>query len=298
MLLSHGDMERSSINTKWCLVAAMVLFLALGLGACSKQQVIVPKVTPEPTQLRLVGKFIWFDLFTKDLQSAIRFYEALLGWSFEDAASGNQRVKTIMYEGTPIGNAIQIRHEKGKEKESRWLSFMSVADVDRTAKLVEQNGGSIYMPPKDLPDRGRVAVVQDPEGALFAILTASEGDPPDRRYFPNRWIESELWTRHVDGALRFYKLIAGYKQEVKEMGGGSTYLLLTNNLARAGIVKIPWEGVKPNWIPYIGVKDIEAIVKKAENIGGKVLVALDANRKDDVAIIADPSGAVFAVQQL
>ena len=63
-------------------------------------------------------------------------------------------------------------------------------------------------------------------------------------------------------------------------------------------MKIPWDDVKPNWLPYIAVKDVMAIVAKAEELGGKVLVEPDkAIREGRAAIIADPSGAVFAVQQ-
>jgi len=63
-------------------------------------------------------------------------------------------------------------------------------------------------------------------------------------------------------------------------------------------VKIPWDDVKPNWLPYIAVEDVMAIVAKAEELGGKILVEPDKTiREGRVAIIADPSGAVFAVQQ-
>jgi predicted enzyme related to lactoylglutathione lyase len=67
---------------------------------------------------------------------------------------------------------------------------------------------------------------------------------------------------------------------------------------RGGVAKIEWKGVKPNWVPYVGVKDIDAVVLKAKKLGGKVLIGLDPDREDDVAILADPSGAVFGVQQL
>ena len=77
------------------------------------------------------------------------------------------------------------------------------------------------------------------------------------------------------------------------------HFLIKNGKTRGGIVKIPWDDIKPNWLPYIAVEDVMAIVAKAETLGGKVLVEPDKMvREGLLAIIADPSGAVFAVQQI
>ncbi len=277
----------------------LILFLGLVMPACSKEQIIVPKVTPEPTQLHLVGKFVWYDLFTNDLQSTSRFYEELFGWSFSDTASKEKLVKTIALNGVPIANAIHIDSVKGKMNESRWLSYMSVEDVDRALTVSKKNNGTIYMQPKDLPNRGRVAMVKDPEGAIFAIVTTSDGDPPDQGLIQNHWMGSELWSTNPDAELTFYHLLVGYEQRLVNVGAGRKYrFLIKNGQTRAGIVKIPWDDVKPNWLPYVAVEDVMAIVAKAKESGGKVLVEPDkAIREGRVAIISDPSGAVFAVQQ-
>jgi len=277
----------------------LILFLGLIMHACSKEQIIVPKVTPEPTHLRLVGKFVWYDLFTNDLQSTSRFYEELFGWSFSDTTSKERLVKTIDRDGVPIANAILIDSEKGHVNECLWLSYMSVEDVDRALMVANKNNGTIYMQPKDLPNRGRIAIVKDPEGALFAIVTTSDGDPPDQDLIQNHWMGSELWSTNPDVALTFYHLMVGYEQRLVDVGAGPKYrFLLKNGQTRGAIVKIPWDDVKPNWLPYIAVEDVMAIVAKAEELGGKVLVEPDkAIREGRVAIIADPSGAVFAVQQ-
>lgn len=287
-------------KTKLWLSFLIVFFMVIGANACSKQQIIVPKLTPEPTNLRFVGKFVWFDLFTHDLQSVSHFYEELFGWSFYDVESGDKSVKTILRDGIPIGNAIQINPQKINVNESRWLSYMSVEDVDRTSMLVKKNNGSIYIRPKELPYRGRVAVAKDPEGALFAIVTASDGDPPDQGFIENFWMGSELWTTDMGSALKFYRLLVDYEHQLVDVGTESKYhLLVKDEQPRAGIVQIPWDDVKPNWVPYIAVNDVMAIADKSEQLGGKLLVEPDKNlREGFVAIISDPSGAVFAIQQL
>ena len=299
MMHHHGKTNRFLPHSRWVLLVLTAWCLAFGMPGCAGKPVILPEVSNEPTRVRHVGKFIWFDLFTRDLPGACDFYGRLFGWSFEDTAPGNSNLKTIRNDGIPIGNAARIKNHADKMTESRWISFMSVADVDQTVEWITKNGGVVHIPPKDMPHRGRMALLRDPEGAPFAVLTASKGDPPDHPFVPNCWIGSELWTRDVAGALKFYGQLAGYQPEFRKAGRSSSYLLLCKgDQPRGGVAKIQWKDVLPNWVPYVGVKDIEAIVEKAEKLGGKVLVGLDPDREDDVAILADPSGAVFGVQQL
>jgi predicted enzyme related to lactoylglutathione lyase len=250
--------------------------------------------------LRLVGKFVWFDLFTHDLQAARHFYEELFGWSFYPVESGRKSVNTIIREGIPIANATQIDRKKNKVRKSRWLSYLSVEDVDRSTKLVEQYNGTIYMRPKELPNRGRVAVVKDPQGAVFAMVTVLGGDPPDQEMMENFWMGSELWTSHMDSALNFYQVLVGYEQKMVDVGTESKYcLMVKDGQPRAGMVKIPWDDVKPNWVPYIAVEDVMAIADKVKQLGGILLIEPDKKvREGRVAIISDPNGAVFGVQQL
>jgi predicted enzyme related to lactoylglutathione lyase len=298
MVITHTKTRAFFFKVKASLFV-LILFLGLVMPACSKEQIIVPRVTPRPTQLHLVGKFVWYDLFTNDLQSASRFYEGLFGWSFSDTASKEKVIKTIDRDGIPIANVILIDSEKGNVNKCLWLSYMSVENVDRALMVAKKNDGTIYMQPRDLPNRGRVAIVKDPEGALFAIVTTSGGDPPDQGLIRNHWMGSELWTTNVDASLKYYHLLAGYEQRLVDVGTGPKYrFLVKNGQTRAGIMKIPWDDVKPNWLPYIAVEDVMAVVVKAEELGGRVLIAPDkAIREGLVAIIADPSGAVFAVQQ-
>jgi len=288
------------LKSKYLHLMVILIILGLLMHACSKGQIIVPKVTPEPTHLRLVGKFVWYDLFTNDLKSTSRFYEELFGWSFSDIASKEKQVKTIARNGVPIANAIYLDPQNRKTNESQWLSYISVEDVDHALMVTKKNNGTIYKQPKDLPNRGRVAIVKDPEGTLFAILTTSDGDPPDQGFIKNHWMGSELWSTNPDASLTFYRLLVGYEQRLVDVGAGLKYrFLVKNGQTRGGIVKIPWDDVKPNWLPYIAVEDVMAIVAKAEKLGGKVLVEPDKTiRAGLLAIIADPSGAVFAVQQI
>jgi len=276
-----------------------MLCLAM-VTACTGRQAIVPAITPNPTGIYHVGKFVWFDLLTNDMPGTKRFYEELFNWEFEGGPSDDSFYATIIKNGTPIASVIYLKRADEKVSESRWLSYLSVPDVDRAVDHVRQGGGVVLKKPRDFPDRGRIAVVRDPQGAILALLRAKGGDPLDSDLAIGKWMWNELWTTDVDAAITFYKTLAGFKQETIDTSPGETYRQLKlADRARAGVVPIPWEDVKPNWLPYVAVSDISATVERAKALGGKVLIEPGETIRDDsVAVITDPFGAALAIQIL
>ena len=278
----------------------LFLFIAAAVSGCAKKEIIVPGLTPEPTLEYHTGKFVWYDLFTHDLQTTSAFYQELFGWTFTDTVPPNTLVKTINRDGVPIANAVEIDPLKKDANESAWLGYVSVPDVDKAAELVKLNNGSIYKEPGDLPERGRIAIAIDGQGAIFGLVNSPSGDPPDPVKRQNRFIGSELWTIDLDKAITFYTALAGYELNVVEVGAGIKYHFLTrDSVPRAGVARITWDEDKPNWIPYIAVQDVEQTIAQAEKMGGSVLInASEEMRDNPLAIIADPSGAVFGIQQI
>jgi hypothetical protein len=104
----------------------------------------------------------------------------------------------------------------------------------------------------------------------------------------------------VDSAVDFYHLLVGYEKELVDVGTESKYcLLVKDGQLRAGMVNIPRDDIKPNWVPYIAVEDVMTVAQKAKRLGGILLIEPDKKvREGMLAIISDPTGAVFAVQQL
>ena len=277
-----------------------LMFCLVMVIACAGPQAIVPAITPSPTGTYHVGKFVWFDLLTNDVPGTKRFYGELFNWEFEGEPSDDSFYATIIKNGTPIASVIYLKRADEKVSESRWLSYLSVPDVDRAVDHVRQGGGVVLKKPRDFPDRGRIAVVRDPQGAMLALLRAKDGDPPDSDLAVGKWMWNELWTTDVTAAITFYKTLAGFKQETIDTSPGETYRQLKlADRARAGVVPIPWEDVKPNWLPYVAVSDISATVERAKALGGKVLIEPGETIRDDsVAVIADPFGAALAIQIL
>jgi predicted enzyme related to lactoylglutathione lyase len=180
-----------------------VLALA-ALTACSSKLPVVPPVSPTATGTHHVGKFVWYDLITHDVDAAERFYGALLGWEFHDA-DGDRRYITILHQGRAIGGMAQVKREAEEANVTQWVSWLSVADVDDATAAAAAAGATVLREPRDIPERGRFALVSDPQGAIVALLRSGTGDPPDADdVAANEWLWTELWTHDVADAFAFY----------------------------------------------------------------------------------------------
>lgn len=276
----------------------MILILCISFAGCTWNA--VPPLNQGEMQPYLPGKFVWYDLFTNDLSATIVFYKDLFGWEFADSNWMNSKIKVIRLDGIAIANAIEVKSPRDDKSHSRWLGYISVDDVNSTVDVIKELGGKIHKAPKEVPNRGQIAACFDPQGAFFAVVHSSTGDPQDKPPVKHMLIGSELWTNNIDAALDFYTAVFGYSEMTAIIKDGSTYRFLeANDKPRAGIVKIMWKDVQPNWVPYIVVENVPEIIKKAEALGGQLLLGLrEVLSEESAAILADPTGGIFGVQQI
>lgn len=118
------------------------------------------------------GSLTWNELGTRDLPAARSFYAAVFGW---DAAGDDGRYVEWKVAGRSVGGMMDITETLPAQVPAHWLVYFAVADVDSSAEQVKQLGGTVRMPPFDVAGVGRMAVVSDPHGAVFAIITMSAG---------------------------------------------------------------------------------------------------------------------------
>ena len=274
-----------------------LLFVSVYFAACTSTQLVVPPVTTTPTNEHMTGKFVWYDLLTNDVLAVRTFYGGLFGWEFEGEKRVDAEYTVIKKDGIPIGGIV-YKDEKDVEH-SQWLSYLSVADVDRAVEMIRGKNGIVYREPFELPDRGRVAVVADPQGAPVVLIKSQSGDPADRGPITNNWLWTELFASDVDAAADFYSRLVDYTVEEFDTGLKIPYYVFKKNETnRGGMLELPWEGVKPNWLPYVLVDDPGKIADKVKSLGGQVLIAPNEDiRQGSVALIQDPAGAVFAIQK-
>jgi predicted enzyme related to lactoylglutathione lyase len=243
------------------------------------------------------GRFVWRDLMTLDVNAAQRFYGGLLGWRFENTRRGDRPYVLARLQNTPVAGIVDVSSINGAD--AQWLSFMTVADVDKTVALVRAEGGSVLVEPRNMPI-GRVAVVTDPQGAPLGVgqlrrTIADPAQPVSGHFF---W--QEYLARDAEQALAFYKRLAGYDSAVVESRLGVDYHVLRTTRGRAGLFRLPAAvvDVLPNWLPYVLVNDPAALAARVPALGGRIVVPASPERRNgSLAVIADPGGAVVALQK-
>jgi predicted enzyme related to lactoylglutathione lyase len=258
--------------------------LASALACATTPTLSLPPIGGALTHRVDPGRFVWLDLVTPDVDSAQAFYGGLFGWTFEPASD----YITVLRAGNPIAGIVAREVAEG----SIWISSLSVDDVDRAAERVRRGGGAVRRGPLDAGERGRLALVTDPDGALLLLLRASGGDPPEVRPEPGDWLWRELWTHDVTEALAFYDALVGYQRRVVDFRGRAYTVLETAGEPRAGVAELVDAEVRSNWLPYVRVTDPDRTVARAEALGARVLVR-DAN----AAILIDPNGAPLGIQR-
>jgi predicted enzyme related to lactoylglutathione lyase len=246
----------------------------------------------------LLGKFVWRDLVTENPDAVKPFYAALFGWEFEEARALGAPYTLIKSGGQYIAGISKTTRPQPGQPVSQWLSFMSVADVDRAAEQTRAAGGSIVAGPLDLPRIGRGAVVVDPDGAPLGLLRSRIGDPVDT---PTPAVNRFLWTEHLSrdpqASADFYAALVGFEVRKIEIGG-KPYWVLAKGRDRAGLLRNPIAVDRPIWLAYVRVEDPAALAARAAQLGGRVLLAPRSDlRNGTMALIADPSGAVLALQK-
>jgi predicted enzyme related to lactoylglutathione lyase len=247
----------------------------------------------------LPGKFVWHDLITDDVAAAQRFYGGLLGWEFEPTRHPRGGDYTLISaDGHYLGGIVSLADPAGADY-SRWLPYLSVADVDAAVRATESAGGAALIGPLDIGNIGRAAAVTDPQGAVLGLLRSRVGDPDDSLPpTPGRVVWNELLAADEAGAVGFYAGLAGLEAATLNRRGGTYTVLRAQGRERAGIMARPDERLKPLWLTYFAVADVAAAARRAAELGGKVLLAPAADlREGTLAVVTDPTGAVLALQQ-
>ena len=262
-------------------------------------QIQLPAIVEPASQEHHVGKVIFVELVTPDLAAAKKFYAGLFGWTFRDIQAGEIAYAEAFLDGRPVAGLIHKTIAAGEQRQPAWLSFFAVGDVDAARKVALQNGAKVLFEPHNIPDRGREAVFADPQGAVFAVLASSSGDPPDVLAVLGEWIWSSLITRDPDTNAAFYQTLFDY--EVFELPASEDYqhlLLASDNYARASVNTLPVNrpNAHPHWLNYVRVEDTVKMTAKVTALGGRVLVEPRIDRHGGkIAVVADPSGAPFGL---
>lgn len=249
----------------------------------------------------LLGKIVWNDLVTEDLEAARRFYGELFGWTFEQRPRpGGAPYSLARAGGVYVAGMVEVKSPSEGKPISRWLPYVSVSDVDASVTSATAAGGKVAVSSRTV-GWGRVAAIIDPEGAVIGLARSKLGDPDDVTTAPaaGRVVWTELLSNDPAAAARFYSTVSGHEAQTIERRGGLYTLLVRDGHNRAGILKNPSDTATPAWLTYFGVDDPAAAANRVVALGGKVVLAPSAQlREGTMAVVTDPTGAVLVLQKV
>ncbi len=248
------------------------------------------------------GRFLWYDLMTKDPQGAQEFYTKVAGWGLQPYTDLGTPYTMFTRGDTPIGGSMQLPDEAAKMgAPSHWMAYIGTPNVDKTVAQAVTLGARTYVAPQDIPTVGRFAVMADPQGATIAFYTPSNEQPPSRAPEVGDVSWHELATTDLDGALRFYLQLAGWEQTGShDMGAMGPYQMFGHQGFTLGgmFKKAPDMPGPAAWTLYIRVPEITKAVDLVKENGGQVLRGPhEVPGGDWILTCQDPQGAVFALHQ-
>ena len=240
----------------------------------------------------------WVDLGTTDQPAAKRFYGSLLGWSWDDSDMGNGEFYSMAkLKGR---SAAAVFTQRADEREMgvppHWSTYITVDDVDATTAQVEEVGGKVVAPPFDVFDSGRMSMITDPTGAFVSLWQPKSHIGAEIMNEPGALAWSELITDDAEKAAEFFVKLLGVGLVRQEQPMQYTMIEVGGRAVGGFFQKPPEEAAIPNmWALYFAVPDCDSAAKKAESLGGRVIVPPMDTPGGRFATLQDPQGAVFGV---
>jgi uncharacterized protein len=251
--------------------------------------------------MHAAGTFCWVELATPDCQGAKRFYERTLNWQADDAPMAAGTDYTLL---KVAGEEVAALYAIPPELRSLgippcWLSYVSVVSADDAAAKVAPLQGTIVLPPNDVSDLGRMALVTDPSGAALALWEARTHIGARRLGEPGALTWTELLTHDAAGTRRFYEELFDWTSEHSAADVVPYTIFKNNDGPVAGMEPMPaaWGYVPSFWNVYFAVDNCDTTVERAVQSGGTVLVSPLDSAFGRVAMLQDPQMALFSVVQ-
>lgn len=257
------------------------------------------------TTRHAAGTHCWLELATSDLAAAKAFYAEVLGFGYLEVpmpgeAAGVYTMVTVG-EGQQAGAHVLGPEETAAQIPPHWMLYTAVEDVDAAAAKATALGGSVMVPPFDIPDTGRMAVLNGPTGEGFALWDRNSphaGSSVADRNQHGAFCWGELASSDVEVSKAFYSGVFGWDPRDGDFPGMEYTVFHAGDREAAGMFLMPPElkGTPPSWLVYFMVPDAVTAVAKTEKLGGRTLMpAMKLPKVGTVSVLMDPQGAVFGV---
>ena len=271
------------------------------------------------------GTFSWPELSTSDRKAGIAFYGSLFGWEPDDRPVGpgpDDVYSMLLLRGKEVGAAAGQRpDERQMGVPPHWNMYVTVTNADDTVKRATGLGGKVLAPPFDVMDAGRMAVLADPEGAVFCVWQAKQHRGATIVNEHGSVNFNGLVTRDPERAGRFYGAVFGWelltipaglmwalpgygdhleertpgtRERMEQMGAPKGFI---DVVAAVEPIGSDDPETPPHWNVTFAVDDVDAVVASARRLGGDVLTGPFDAPWSRTAVIRDPQGASFVASQ-
>ena len=242
------------------------------------------------------GTFSYVELATSDARAAKDFYRELFGWATEDVPISEGMTYTMLRLG---GKTVGALYQSEQAPHPAWLSYVTVEDADASAARAGELGANVITEPFDVMEAGRMAVLQDPTGAVIAIWQAKDAIGAEVVNVPGSLTMNQLNTTDTDAAERFYSELFGWRAEQVASGEHPFWSLYNGDRLNGAMMPLPdrqaQAGVPSHWLAYFTIADLDASVARIGELGGEVMVSPTPIPAGRFAVARDPQGAVFAL---
>lgn len=244
----------------------------------------------------------WVDLMTSDPEGARRFYGGVLGWTAEEPNPDFGGYANFLLHGDPIAGMMDNDHDT--ERPEVWSTYLAVDDIEATLAAVKDHGGDVVVPAMPVGDLGTMAFLTDAGGAAIGLW-----QPGTHRGFASlgetgapAWFELHT-TAHAE-SVAFYRDVFGLGEQVASDTDDFRYTQLVDPTREgeeanvAGVMDGTGylaDGIPNHWAVYFAVDDADAALAKVTELGGSVLQGPDDTPYGRLAVVADPTGAVFRI---
>jgi len=240
------------------------------------------------------GTPCWYDVVTTDRAPLWAFYAAVFGWEIADQGEqfGHYAVALVgarsvagIGEGPVVGTPA-------------WTTYLATSDLDATLAKVAGNGGTVVMPAMDIAESGRMALATDPNGALFGLWQAMTMVGAALVNEPGGVVWNDNVSHDPARAREFYTALFGYTYNSDDEGTPE-YTTIDgagpgNTIGGIGTLGEGDAG-PARWNTYFAVADVPAVTAAAAAAGGTVVKEPFDTPFGQMAVLADPQGAVFTV---
>jgi uncharacterized protein len=234
------------------------------------------------------GTFSWADLSTTDTDGAKAFYTGLFGWDTEDTPIPEGGVYTMLSKG---GKNVAALSGAREGQPSAWNSYVTVESADASAAAAKEHGGTLAMEAFDVMDVGRMAVVQDPTGAFFAVWEPRASIGAERVNEPGALSLNQLNTSNAERAQEFYEGVFGWRFESVEGGDRPYWGIYNGDRLNGGMM----EQSPSAWLVYFGSESVDDDAGKIAELGGTLIVPPMPVPGGRILVAQDPQGAVFGL---